>query len=449
MKIYPRRLIGEAMVEEQLITTKQLEEALRHQSKIFIKPSHSPDRKKLIGEILIELGYLKEGNFLDFLAGFFCDYEMSPRGKKIRIIDDIEELPAPDLKKWLTFMVKKGASDLHLIAGLSPRLRIHGELMSTKVRPLSSEKIKSLIYGVLTSNEIKTFEQNKALDKSFEVKDVSRYRVNLHWQRDSVSASIRALPIKIPGFEDLGIPDILKDFASRPGGLVLITGPACCGKSTTLAAMVEFINITRSVNIITIEDPIEYTFVSKNSLIRQRELGKDTFSFSEALKSMVRQDPNVILIGEMRDLDTVQAALTLAETGHLVFSTLHTQDAVHSINRIVDVFPLTHQHEVRIKLSMVLEGVAVQQLIPRIDTSGRVLACEILNCTSSIKNLIRENNLSQIHSYIQMGKQHGMISMNQSLLNLYKRGIVSWDDVWSRSNDRDEILRLMPDSALK
>jgi twitching motility protein PilT len=226
---------------------------------------------------------------------------------------------------------------------------------------------------------------------------------------------------------------------------VLITGPSGSGKSTTLAAMIEFINKTRAVHIVTIEDPIEYVFTSKSSLIRQRELGRDTLSFDEALKSAVRQDPNIIFIGEMRDLDTMQAALTLAETGHLVLSTLHTQDAIHSINRIVDVFPLAHQHEIRTRLSLVLQGVVVQQLIPKIDKNGRVLACEILDCLPSVRNLIRDNDLPQVRYFIQTGRRQGMKTMNQSLLDLYKQGVISWDEAYLRSNDREELLRLMPD----
>lgn len=431
-QIQPRRLIGEAMIEKRLITRKQLEEGLYCQRKI----------KKLIGETLVELGYLKEPTLLTFLAGFFYDSGISSRIKTVKVLNDTKEFSTSDFKKWLVFMVQKDASDLHLVAGLPPWFRIYGELVSTDVESLSGTKIKKLVYSILTYQEIEEFERNKALDKSFEIDGISRYRVNLHWQRDSIGASIRALPINIPDFEKLGLPEILKDFALRPSGLVLVTGPAGCGKSTTLAAIIEFINTTKSVHIVTIENPIEYAFVSKNSIIRQRELGRDTLSFTEALKSLVRQDPNVIFIGEMRDLDTIQAALTLAETGHLVLSTLHTQDATHSINRVVDVFPLTHQHEVRMKLSLVLQGVVVQQLIPKTDKSGRVLACEILNCTPPIRTLIRENNLAQIRSFIQIGKHHGMRSMNQSLLDLYKERAVCWEEAYLRSNDRDELVRL-------
>lgn len=424
----PRRLIGEAMIEERLITRPQLEEGLKYQAKV----------KKLIGETLIELGHLKEGTLLNFLAGFFYNHKTRMITNEIRILEDIRELITDDFKKWLIFMVERNASDLHLIAGVPPRLRIHGELVSTKITPLSAEKIKELIYNILTYQEIEVFEQTKALDKSFEIENVSRYRINLHWQRDSIGVSVRALPLKVPGFDELGIPEILKDFALRRNGLVLITGPAGCGKSTTLASVLEYINITQAVNIITIEDPIEYVLSPKNSLIRQREIGTDTLSYQEALKSVVRQDPNIIFLGEMRDLDTIQAALTLAETGHLILSTLHTQDASHSITRMVDVFPLTHQHEVRMKLSLVLQGVIVQQLIPRQDKKGRVLACEILNCTNPIRNLIRENNLAQIRSFIQIGGQSGMKSMNQSLVELVKAGVISLDEARLRSNDKDE-----------
>ncbi|MBI4336010.1 MAG: PilT/PilU family type 4a pilus ATPase [Candidatus Omnitrophica bacterium] len=343
------------------------------------------------------------------------------------------------------FMAARDASDMHLIAGVPPRLRVFGELMSVKMGPMTPEKIKGLVYTILDYHEIERFEQTRAMDKSFEIEGLARYRINLHWQRDSIGVSVRALPIKVPGFDELGIPGILKDFALKASGIVLVTGPAGSGKSTTLAAIIEHINTTRAAHIVTIEDPIEYVFASKKSLIRQRELGHDTLSLDEALKSLVRQDPNVILIGEMRDLDTIQAALMLAETGHLVLSTLHTQDAAHSINRVVDVFPIAYQREVRTKLSLVLEGVIVQQLIPRKSGGGRVLACEILNCTPSIRSLIRDNNLAQVRSFIQMGRQHGMKSMNQSLLELYNDGVISWEDACLRSGDREELARLVPD----
>jgi twitching motility protein PilT len=432
--LQPRRLIGEAMLNERLITKAQLEEGLNYQAKV----------KKLIGESLVELGYIKEGTLLNFLAGFFSEYDISPG--QIKIIEDIADLFLSDFKKWLIFMVNKNASDLHLIAGMPPRLRINGELVSARVEPLSSAQIKDLIYGILTDEEMKEFEKNKALDKSYEIEKVSRYRINLHWQKDSIGASIRALPLVIPDFKELGIPEILKDFVLRPSGLVIVTGPAGSGKSTTLASVIEFINTTKAAHIVTIEDPIEYVFESKRSLIRQRELGKDTLSYKEALRSVVRQDPNVIFIGEMRDLDTIQAALVLAETGHLILSTLHTQDATHSINRIVDVFPSAHQHEIRTKLALTLQGVVTQQLIPRCDAKGRVLACEILNCIPAVRNLIRENSLAQMRSFIQMGSQYGMRSMNHSLFELYNSGIISWEEAYSRSTDRDELLKFTPKS---
>jgi twitching motility protein PilT len=403
--------------------------------------------KKLIGETLVELGFLKESTLLNFLAGYFYDYSLPTHRRSIRILSQTSDFKSPDFNKWLIYMARENASDLHLVAGAPPRLRINGELVCPDPRPLSSEKIKDLVYGILECNEIENFENYKALDKSYQIGNISRYRINLHWQRDSIGASIRALPIKIPDFESLGAPGILRDFALKASGIVLITGPAGCGKSTTLAAIIEYINNTRSAHIVTIEDPIEYVFTSRKSLIRQRELGRDTLSFKEALKSLVRQDPNVIFIGEMRDLDTMQAALVLAETGHLVLSTLHTQDATHAINRIVDVFPLAYQHEVRTKLALVLQGVVVQQLIPRIDAPGRVLACEILNCTPSIRSLIRENDLAQVRSYIQMGIRHGMKSMNQSLLDLFRTGVISFEEAATRSNDRDELLRLIPKSC--
>lgn len=431
----PRRLIGEALIAKKLITNEQLEEGLRYQVKV----------KKLIGSSLVELGYLRKEALEGFLNEFIPksdSYYINEQ--EIQVFDNIDSLISRDLKKWLIFMVDRKASDLHLTSNNLPQLRINGRLTSINIKPLTSDNIKDLIYSILTYEEIETFKHSKALDKAFEIKDVSRYRINIHCQSDSPGLSVRALPIKVPGFAELGIPEILKEFAVMPSGLVLLTGPAGCGKSTTLAAMIEHVNNTRDAHIVTIEDPVEYVFSPKKSLITQRELGRDTISFQEALKSVVRQDPNIILIGEMRDLETIRAALILAETGHLVLSTLHTQDATHSVNRIVDVFPVFAQHEIRVKLSLVLQGVVVQQLIPRTDTKGRVLACEILKCTTSIRNLIRENSLNQIRSFIQMGGQHGMISMNQSLFELYNKGMITWEEVYARSNDREELLRLMP-----
>jgi len=436
--------MGEVMIEEGLITQRQLEDGLYFQRKVSAEGGSACGGKKLIGETLVELGFLKEGALLNFLAGYFYDYGISTRKRTIKILEDTVDFKSSDFNKWLIYMARKNASDLHLVAGVPPRLRMNGELVCPDVGPLSPAKIKNLVYSILDYQEIENFEHYKALDKSYQIEKISRYRINLHWQRDSIGASIRALPVDIPDFKDLGAPEILKDFVLRSSGIVLITGPAGCGKSTTLAAMIEYVNNTRSAHIVTIEDPIEYVFVSKNSLIRQRELGKDTLSFHEALKSLVRQDPNIILIGEMRDLETIQAALSLAETGHLVLSTLHTQDATHAINRIVDVFPIAYQHEIRTKLALVLQGVVVQQLIPRVDRPGRVLACEILNCTPSIRSLIRENSLAQIRSYIQMGRHYGMRSMNQSLLDIYEAGIISFEEAALRSNDRDELLRLVP-----
>lgn len=430
-----RLLIGEAMKKTGLVTSRQLKEALEYQRL---------GRRKLIGETLVDLGYITDKALFNFLTGFFYDYRgIRVKLRHIDLLKDAEELITNDFRKWLIFMARKNASDLHLIENAPPRLRIHGELISVKREPLTAAQIKEMAYSILDYQEIETFERCKALDKSFQIEDISRYRINLHWQKNSIGVSVRALPIQVPDFKDLGIPEVLKDFALRPSGIVLVTGPAGCGKSTTLAAMIEYINNTSSAHIVTIEDPIEYVFASKKSLIHQRELGKDTFSFNEALKSLLRQDPNVILIGEMRDLETMQAAITLAETGQLVLSTLHTQDATHAISRIADVFPVAYQYEIRVKLSLVLQGVVVQQLIPRIDKPGRVLACEILNCTPSIRTLIRENNLAQIRSYIQMGSDYGMRSMNRSLFDLYEAGMISFDEARIKSNDRDELKQFM------
>jgi twitching motility protein PilT len=340
-------------------------------------------------------------------------------------------------------IIENNASDLHLVVGLPPQLRIDGELYPMDADSLTPDATKSLAYSILTEHQIKEFEKEKELDMSFGIKGLSRFRVNLFVDRGSVSAAIRTIPYEVPGFEELGLPKCVREIAERPLGLILVCGPTGSGKSTTLAALINKINLERRCHVVTIEDPIEYLHAHKLSIINQREVYADTHSFAAALKHILRQDPDVIMIGEMRDLETIEAALTVAETGHLVFATLHSNDATQSINRMVDVFPPHQQLQVRTQLSFVLEGVIVQKLLPRKDMNGRVLALEIMIATPAIRSLVREDKLHQIYSAISTGGALGMQTMNQSLHKLYKSGQISYEQALESSMNQEDLLRLM------
>ncbi len=348
------------------------------------------------------------------------------------------------LKDLLNLMVEKKASDLHITVGLSPQLRIDGTLrLLTEFPPLTPQDTKDLAYSILSKEQRNQFEQAKELDTSTGIKDLGRFRINVYKQRGSIGMAVRLIPFNVSTLEELGLPKAARVFADRPSGLVLITGTTGSGKSTTLASMIEYINSKRSCHIISIEDPIEYLHRHKKSTINQRELGTDTSSFQDAIKHVFRQDPNIVLIGELRDLDTIKGALTLAETGHLIFATLHTIDAVNVINRLVDVFPAHQQQQIRLQLSMVLVGVIVQQLIPRKDQKGRVLAAEVMNVIPAIQNLIRDNSLHQVYSLIQMGKKYEMCTMNQSLADLYSKNLITWEEAYSRSTNPQELISIV------
>jgi twitching motility protein PilT len=353
-----------------------------------------------------------------------------------------------NLHQLLKAMIEKGASDLHVTTSTPPQLRVDGKLAPLKMPPLSPPETKQLCYSVLTDAQKHKFEETNELDLSFGVRGLSRFRANIFMQRGAVAGAFRAIPYKIKTFEELGLPKVISDISKKPRGLVLVTGPTGSGKSTTLATIIDKINTERQEHIVTIEDPIEYLHPHKSCVVNQREVGADTSSFKNALKYILRQDPDVVLLGEMRDLETIEAALTVAETGHLAFATLHTNSCVQTINRVVDVFPAYQQPQVRAQLSFVLEGVLSQTLLPRANGPGRALALEIMVPNPAIRNLIREDKIHQIYSQMQIGQdKFGMQTMNQSLASLYNKRLISMDDALARSSDQDELRNLINQGA--
>jgi twitching motility protein PilT len=348
------------------------------------------------------------------------------------------------MHEMLSVMYEKGASDLHITTGIAPTIRVDGRLIPLPAEPLTPPDTKRLCYGILTEAQKQRFEEEWELDLSFGVKGLSRFRANIYMQRGAVAGAFRTIPFRVRSFDELGLPSVLKDLCKKPRGLVLVTGPTGSGKSTTLAAMVDKINSERQEHIVTIEDPIEYLHPHKKCVINQREVNADTQSFKKALKHILRQDPDVVLIGEMRDLETIEAALTVAETGHLVFATLHTNSCVQTINRILDVFPPYQQPQVRAQLSFVLEGVVSQILLPKASGLGRVLCLEVMIPNPAIRNLIREEKVHQIYSQMQVGQaKFGMQTMNQSLLAAYLRREITLDDAVGRSTDPEEFRNLL------
>lgn len=347
------------------------------------------------------------------------------------------------MRDLLEEMVRKKASDLHLTAGLPAQFRIDGLIVSSDSDPLTPEMTKSLTYSILNEEQRKRFEIERELDLSFGVRGLSRFRANAFLQRGVVSIAVRQIPYEILSLKELGLPDVVDRLANKSKGLILVTGPTGCGKSTTLASVVDKINTERRSHIITIEDPIEYVHHHKRCIVNQREVQADTHSFANALKYVLRQDPDVILVGEMRDLETIQAALTIAETGHLTLATLHTNSTYEAINRIVDVFPEHQQGQIVAQLAFVLEGVVTQQLMPRIGGRGRVLACEVLICTPAVKALIREKKVHQIYSHMQAGQKFGMQTMNQALYRLYVTREISLEEAMGRSPDIAELEQML------
>jgi twitching motility protein PilT len=349
-------------------------------------------------------------------------------------------------------MVEQGASDLHLTTGSPPQVRIDGHMVPMKTDALSPVDTKQLCYSILTDAQKRKFEEENELDLSFGVKGLSRFRGNIFMQRGAVAGVFRVIPYRILSFEDLGLPPVVRDISRKPRGLVLVTGPTGSGKSTTLASIIDLINNERHEHIITIEDPIEYLHPHKKCVVNQREVGADTASFKKALKYILRQDPDVVLLGELRDIETIEAALTIAETGHLCFATLHTNSCVQTINRIVDVFPTNQQTQVRTQLSFVLEGVLSQTLIPKAGGKGRVLALEVMVPNMAIRALIRDDKVHQLYSQMQMGQEkYGMQTMNQSLFMLYHKKLITMEDALGRSSEPDELRQMIanPQAVLR
>ena len=349
-----------------------------------------------------------------------------------------------DIHQLLQAMVDKGASDLHLTVGTPPQLRIDGALYPVKVPPLRPQDTQRLCYSVLTEAQKKKFEERNEIDLSFQWKGVSRFRANFFKQRGSVAGALRQIPSRIMTFEELGLPPVVHQLVDRPRGLILVTGPTGSGKSTTLASMVDTINQRRRGHIITIEDPIEFVHQHKSCIVNQREVGSDTLTFADALRYVMRQDPDVVLVGEIRDTETMETALRLSETGHLVLSTLHTNSAVQTIVRVMDLFPPEQQERVRTQFAFVIEGILCQQLLPRMDGKGRALALEILIPTPAVRNLIREGKTHQIYSQMQVGQgKFGMQTLNQSLFRLWQNRVISRDEALMRSGDPEELLNMM------
>ncbi len=350
----------------------------------------------------------------------------------------------PTLNQMLKDMVAQGGSDLHITTNSPPQIRVDGVLRPQNLPPLTPSETKQLAYSILTDNQKHRLEENLEIDLSFGLKGLARFRANIFHQRGAIAAVFRQIPFEIRGFRDLGLPPVIERMCEKPRGLVLVTGPTGSGKSTTLAAMLDKVNRERHEHIVTVEDPVEYLHSHKSCIVNQREIHADTHSFANSLRSALRQDPDVVLIGEMRDLETVESALRIAETGHLTFATLHTNSAAQSINRIIDVFPAHQQTQIRAQLSLVLEGILCQALLPRAGGKGRALAMEILVPSAAIRNLIREDKVHQIYGMMQAGQaKHGMQTFNQSLAALYFRRLISLETAMSRSSYPDELQEII------
>jgi twitching motility protein PilT len=373
-----------------------------------------------------------------FAAGRAAGGAEAAAAAPARTADDIS------INELLEYVLQYRGSDLHITAGSPPVIRVHGELRPLPDFPkLNGSQIRQMVYSIITQKQREKFENELELDTSYTLPGKSRFRMNVFLQRDSVGCVMRVIPFEVVDFSQTGVPPAVASWAQLPRGLVLVTGPTGSGKATTLASLIDIVNRERAVHIMTVEDPIEFLHKHKRSLVNQREVGEDTHSFANALKHVLRQDPDVILVGEMRDLETISTALTAAETGHLVFATLHTQDAPQSIDRIIDVFPAHQQQQIRVQLAAALQGICTQQLVPTVDGQGRAVACEVLVATPAIRNLIREAKVHQIYSMLQAGGKYGMVTMDMSLAHLVRAGRVSLEDAFERCANEDDVRRMM------
>jgi len=370
--------------------------------------------------------------------------QVAQRRRARRELKSIEDVHIDEL---LELVVEHNASDLHLAVGLPPIMRIDGELKKTRYEQLNAPMAQRMMYDILTDDEIQRFETNLELDCSYALGDAARFRVNIFRDRGTVAGAFRLIPRRIPTIQELGLPLVLEDLARRVRGLLLVTGPTGSGKSTTLAAMIDQINGERAEHVITIEDPIEYLHDHNKCIINQRELGHDTHSFQNALRSALREDPDVLLVGEMRDIETIALAITCAETGHLVLATLHTNNAAESVDRIIDVFPAQEQEQIRVQLSNNLLAILSQQLLPRAGQPGRIAAIEVMIATSAIRNLVRENKAHQITSVIQTSGGAGMQTMDQTLRDLYKQSLITYEIAMRRAQNPDELEKLIHGST--
>jgi twitching motility protein PilT len=365
-------------------------------------------------------------------------------------LDHTEPEVSLSIQSFLEYVVQHGATDLHVSADSPPLMRIDGELTPLPFPPLTANETRTLCYSLLTDNQRHRFEEQSELDFSFGLRGLSRFRGNLFLQKGAVGGAFRLIPYEVRSLADLGLPPVVAELTKLPRGLVLVTGPTGSGKSTTLASMLDRINRERHEHIVTIEDPIEFVHEHRKCLVNQREVFADTHGFGEALRHVLRQDPDIVLIGEMRDLETVASALTVAETGHLVLSSLHTNSAVQTINRIIDIFTSNQQPQVRAQLSLVLQGVISQQLIPRVDGKGRVLAVEVMIPNPAIRNLIREEKIHQIYSQLQVGQiKFGMQTMTQSLVDLFQRRLISYEEAMGHATEPDEVRSMLGSAQSK
>lgn len=378
----------------------------------------------------------------DFMTGTLAGADFEANAARTVVVGETRDLADMHIDELLRLTVESGASDLHLSVGLPPMVRKDGKLVPLPFEKADERSTQRIIFDILNNTQIEKFERTHELDFSHGVKGVGRFRFNVYRQRSSVGGAMRVIPNIVPTMEQLKLPTVCRSFTQKHSGLVLVTGPTGSGKSTTIASLIDIINTEREAHILTIEDPIEYLHSHKKSMVNQRELGTDTDSFTNALRASLREDPDVILVGEMRDLETIAAAITLAETGHLVFATLHTRSAPATIDRIVDVFPAHQQEQIRIQLSTSIEAVVAQQLLPKIG-GGRVAAIEIMVATSALRNLIREGKSYQIYSVIETGHQYGMQAMDRVLADLHKSGQVTFEEAASRAIDRENFQRLV------